>query len=162
MQERPRPGAGRAIPRGDMSIWEAQRERLVASLREHLAARAAPAFDLTLPGGETHEFRHNGREAAGAQAAPAFKVHVRTDRGLRVLASFDEYAIAEAYVQCDFDIEGDFLQAFALRRLLSDAHPLLSMLRFLQPVLSGRNRSDKKAIAAHYDLGNEFYRTFLD
>ena len=36
------------------------------------------------------------------------------------------------------------------------------MLRFLQPLLAGRNRADRNAIATHYDLGNEFYWTFLD
>jgi cyclopropane-fatty-acyl-phospholipid synthase len=147
--------------RGDVSILEEQQQRLVSTFRRHVTAKAAAAFDLTLPGGEVHRFRSEGNRA-GTETPPAFKVHVRNQRGTRALASLDEYAIAEAYVNSDIDVEGDFLQAFALRRLLSDDHPVLSLLRFLQPLLAGRNQTDKKAIATHYDLGNEFYWTFLD
>jgi cyclopropane-fatty-acyl-phospholipid synthase len=144
-----------------VSIWGQQQQCLVSTFRRHLAAKGAAAFDLSLPSGEIHKFRNDGNRA-GLEAPPAFKVHVRNERGLRALVSFDEYAIAEAYVNSDIDVDGDFLQAFELRRLCSDDHPVLSLLRFLRPLLVGRNRADKKAIATHYDLGNEFYWTFLD
>ena len=140
-----------------MALQGGPQQRLVSMFRSHLAVEGATAFDLTLPGGEVHKFR-----AGGLEAPPAFKLHVRDQRGLRALAAFDEYAIADAYVNSHIDVEGDFLQAFALRKLLSDDHPVLSWLRFLQPLLAGRNKTDKSAIAAHYDLGNEFYWTFLD
>ena len=138
-----------------------QQQRLVSTFRRHLAAKGAAAFDLTLPDGEVHKFRDNGNRA-DEEMVPAFNVHVRNKRGLRALVSFDEYAIAEAYVNSDIDVDGDFLQAFELRRFFSDDHPVLSLLRFVQPLLLGRNRTDKKAINTHYDLGNEFYWTFLD
>ena len=144
-----------------MSIQGEQQQRLVSTFRRHLAARGAAAFDLTLPGGEVHKFRNDGNRN-GSETPPAFKVHVRNQRGSRALVSLDEYAIADAYVNSDIDLEGDFLQAFELRRLFSDDHPVLSLMRFLQPLLAGRNKTDKQAIATHYDLGNEFYWTFLD
>jgi cyclopropane-fatty-acyl-phospholipid synthase len=144
-----------------VAIRGQQQQRLVSTFRRHLAAKGAAAFDLTLPGGEIHKFRTDGNRT-GIDSPPAFKLHVRSKRGLRALVSFDEYAIAEAYVNSDIDVDGDFLQAFELRRLFSDDHPVLSLLRFLQPMLMGRNKADKKAIATHYDLGNEFYWTFLD
>jgi len=138
-----------------------QTERLVSTFRRHSAAEGAVAFDLTLPGGEIHKFR-NDKNQAGSETLPVFKVHVRNQRGSRALESLDEYAIADAYVNSDIDVEGDFLQAFALRKLFSDDHPILSWWRFLQPLLAGRNKTDKKAIATHYDLGSEFYWAFLD
>ena len=144
-----------------MSTQEGQQQRLVSTFRRHWADKGAGAFDLTLPDGEIHKFR-NGGNPVGSEAPPAFKLHVRNQRGSRALASFDEYAIADAYVNSHIDLEGDFLQAFELRKLFSDAHPILSWLRFLQPFLAGRNKTDEKAIATHYDLGNEFYWTFLD
>jgi len=137
-------------------------QRLLSTFRRHLAAQDAAAFDLTLPDGEVHKFRNDNDVRAGSDANPAFKVHVRNQRGVQALMSLDEYAIADAYVNSDIDVEGDFLQAFALRKLFSDDHPVLSLLRFLQVLLTGRNRTDNKAIATHYDLGNEFYWTFLD
>jgi cyclopropane-fatty-acyl-phospholipid synthase len=127
--------------------------------RGHLADKGAGEFDLTLPGGAVHSFRSNGNRP---EAAPPFRVQVRTQRGLHALMSLDEYAIAEAYVNADIDVEGDFLKAFELRRLFSDKHPILSLMRFVQPLMNGRNKTDKASITAHYDLGNEFYWTFLD
>ncbi len=126
-----------------------------------MAAEDAAPFDLTWPGGEIHKFRNDGNRP-GWETLPAFKLHVRNQRGSRALVSLDEYAVADAYVNSDIDFEGDFLQAFELRKLFSDDHPVLSCLRFLQPLVAGRNKTDKEAIATHYDLGNEFYWTFLD
>ena len=138
-----------------------QLQRLISTLQHHVAAKGTTAFDLILPDGETRSFR-NHSDPAASDAPPAFKLHVRNERGLRALLSFDEHSIAQAYVNSDIDVEGDFLRAFELRRLFTDDHPVLSLLRFVQPLLVGRNRADKKAIAGHYDLGNEFYWTFLD
>ncbi|MGH8800533.1 MAG: SAM-dependent methyltransferase [Casimicrobiaceae bacterium] len=146
-----------------MSILGEQQARLMSTFRQHLATHGAAAFDLTLPDGETHKFRSNGHgNGADPEPPPAFRLHVRNHRGSRALLSMDEYAIAEAYVNADIDVEGDILEAFGLRRLFTDDHPMLSLLRFLQPLLAGRNRADRKAIHTHYDLGNEFYWTFLD
>ncbi len=144
-----------------MSILGEQQARLMSTFRQHLATKGAAAFDLTLPDGETHKFRSNGN-GAEPDSPPVFKVHIRNQRGSRALMSMDEYAIAAAYVNADIDVEGDILQAFGLRQLFTDDHPILSLLRFLQPLLAGRNKADKRAISTHYDLGNEFYWTFLD
>ncbi len=144
-----------------MSIQGGLQQRVMSTFRRLAAAGSAVAFDLKLPGGEVHRFRKDDNRA-GEETPPAFMVHVRNQRGTRALASLDEYAVAEAYVNADIDVEGDFLQAFELRRLFSDDHPVRSLLRFVQPLISGRNKTDKKAIATHYDLGNEFYWTFLD
>jgi cyclopropane-fatty-acyl-phospholipid synthase len=136
-----------------------QQDRLMSVFQRHLAAKGAAEFDLTLPDGKVHAFRNNGHRP---EKQPAFRVHVRNRRGLRALASMDEFTIAEAYVNADIDLEGDFLEAFALRSSFSDRHPMLSLLRFVQPLMNGRNKTDKKSIHAHYDLGNEFYWEFLD
>src|SRR5439155_767813 len=41
-------------------------------------------------------------------------------------------------------------------------HPLLTAWRFLEPLLLGQVRTDKRVIAAHYDRDAEFFLQFLD
>lgn len=134
---------------------------LVTTLRERFAGTNIPAFELTLPSGEMHAFGSNGG-APAARDVTLFRVNVRTQAGLAALASLDDLAIGEAYLNGDFDIEGQWLAAFELRRHFSDRHFLHSLLRFVRPFLRGRTRIDKEVIPRHYDRGNEFYWSFLD
>lgn len=129
------------------------------AVMERLTARFAdprvPAFELELPDGTAHRLGRAGER-------PVFRLRVRTRAGLRALLSADECRIGEAYMREDLDFEGPFLAALELRTLLSDTHPLWSVWRFLQPLLLGRVRSDKRWVARHYDYGNDLYFAFLD
>src|SRR6266550_1897689 len=99
-----------------------------------------------------------------------------------------EVGLAEAYLHDDFDIEGDMLSAFEiadflLARLgdwksklklagllfsLPDSDGLSRIGRatkWLLPQINGKRYSperDRRAIAFHYDMSNEFYRLWLD
>jgi cyclopropane-fatty-acyl-phospholipid synthase len=130
--------------------------RVVTALRRALRASEAPAFELETADGVVH------RIGGTADGPVAFRIRVRTSRGLRALLTLDETAIGEAYMEQDLDFEGDFLAALDLRRGFSDAHPLSSLWRFLQPLLVGRIRSDRGWVARHYDHGDDFYFAFLD
>lgn len=85
---------------------------------------------------------------------PAFALHVRNWRGTRALASFDELAIAEAYVRGDLEVEGDMVRAIWLRNLLSDGRWWIKTWRWLQPRLVSRDRLNPRWIAKHYDSNN--------
>lgn len=126
----------------------------VRTLQKRLAAPGIPAFDLELPDGAAHRL--------GGAGEPAFRFRLRTPAGLAALASLDETRIGEAYMDGDLDLDGELLAALELRAALSDSHPLRSAWRFLQPLLFGRVRSDKRWVAQHYDYGNELYFAFLD
>jgi cyclopropane-fatty-acyl-phospholipid synthase len=97
-----------------------------------------------------------------------------------------ELSLGEAYLRREFDVEGDLPSCFELahlaRRTLSsprDALAVLAAWRLLPTspgvtgavplhppaALEGQIRSeerDQAAIRYHYDVGNEFYRLFLD
>ena len=96
------------------------------------------------------------------RTAPTFHVAVRSCQGSRALMSLNELRIAETYLAGHIDISGDMLQPFKLRPMLQDRHPLLSTWRFIEPLLFGQVRTNRKAIAAHYEQDAEFFFNFLD
>jgi cyclopropane-fatty-acyl-phospholipid synthase len=91
-----------------------------------------------------------------------FRLRVRNDAGARALGSFDEARTADAFMNGDLDVEGDFLAAFELRKCFSDNHPFWSLWRFVPPLLLGQVNADKRTIPQHYDVGDDFYFAFLD
>jgi cyclopropane-fatty-acyl-phospholipid synthase len=97
-----------------------------------------------------------------------------------------ELSLGEAYLRSEFDVEGDlpssFEMAHAARRTLSSPRNALAVLAAWRSLprspgatgavplyppakLEGEIRSqqrDQAAIRYHYDVGNEFYKLFLD
>lgn len=128
--------------------------RSTAHLRR-LVARFADSpvpFALQLPDGRSFAF--------GAGSA-VFRVVIRHSRALRALATLDEGIIAETYLSGGFDIEGEMIRMFALRKRLTDKHLLRYLWRFLQPMLLGQASANARAIQSHYDLDPEFYLAFF-
>ena len=110
----------------------------------------------------------------------------------RVLLPPNELALGEAYLDGDFDLEGDIVAAMKLgdifEELATGPRNLLGLARLMMALpreparngrqgrtaaLHGRQRAelkgaehskerDREAIAYHYNLGNDFYRLFLD
>ncbi len=104
----------------------------------------------------------DGRVLRFGRTAPAFHVTARSREGSRALMSLNEGRIAEAYLAGHLDISGDMLQPFQLRAKLHDRHPLLTAWRFIEPLLFGQVRANRKAIASHYEQDPEFFLNFLD
>jgi cyclopropane-fatty-acyl-phospholipid synthase len=133
---------------------------LVTGLRQrHANLRAkndrVRPFELCLPDRTAHSIGDGGE--------PAFTVRIVTDRGLAAMAAFDELDVAEAYMDGDLDIEGDLLTALKLRPVLGDPHPLSYLFStYLEPLLFGQVRSDKKWIKSHYDVDPNFFLLWLD
>jgi cyclopropane-fatty-acyl-phospholipid synthase len=83
-------------------------------------------------------------------------------RALRALASIDEGRIGDALVSGDLDIDGDMLRPFELRKSMTDVHPVVTVWRFVQPLLFGQVHTNRQAISAHYDIDPDFFLSFLD
>lgn len=111
------------------------------------------SFEIRLPDGSTQPF---GPEA------PSFFVTIKSQRGLRALSSVDEGRIGDAYVAGDIEIEGDMLKPFYLREQMKDLHPVVYAWRFVQPLLFGQLRTNRRAISDHYDIDSDFFLSFLD
>jgi cyclopropane-fatty-acyl-phospholipid synthase len=149
--------ARQALPR--------EHRQVLTAFRTRLAGQDVPPFELQLADGSVHSFGVPGGQAAaagGVASDPRFRIRIRSAEGAQALASFDEARIADAYFREGFDIDGDFLAAFDLRRFFSDHHPVWSAWRFLVPLVRGQISSDKRWVPRHYDYGNEFYFAFLD
>ncbi len=104
----------------------------------------------------------DGRQIKCGTGPQIANVVIGNGRGVRALASLDEGNIAQAHIEGDLDISGDFLKILDLRSYLSDRHPVSSAWRFIQPLLFGQIGTNARAISTHYDLDASFYLSFLD
>jgi cyclopropane-fatty-acyl-phospholipid synthase len=132
------------------------RSRLLGGLVERILRQFANSpvpFELVFPDGHRLPF---------GKGAPRFVTTLRNRNAVRALASMDEGRIGDAYVRGDLDIEGDMLQPFQLRHGMADRHHVLTLWRFLQPLILGQVRTNRRAIASHYDIDPDFFLSFLD
>ena len=124
----------------------------------------------------------DGRFASGTADAPCQLVF-RQPGALRelVLSGGDLLRLGEAYLAGAIDVEGDMEQVFSLADHLQahepDLRQKLSLMYQALHLPSGRRqhgaqgrrlsrhgarRNGREAIAHHYDVGNDFYRLWLD
>ena len=105
--------------------------------------------------------------------APGPEVTMRlTDRSLyRKLVFNPELHAGEAYMDGRMRFEGsslrDFLTLFSMNRLSLGSYPLQKVLRAVSRRFKGLQQANpvgkaQQNVAHHYDLGNDFYRLFLD
>jgi cyclopropane-fatty-acyl-phospholipid synthase len=96
-----------------------------------------------------------------------------TDRKLyRTLVFNAELAADEAYMDGTMRFEEgstlrDFLTLFSINRLSLGSYPIQRVLRAIKKRFRKRQQSNRKGqaqqnVAHHYDLGNDFYKLFLD
>src|SRR4051794_35347390 len=116
-------------------------------------ADIALPFEVVMPDGSSQLF---------GRGAPTFRVSLRNRNAVRAISSIDEGRIADAYLAGDIDLDGDMLKPFELRGTMKDFHLVTEAWRFLQPLLFGQVRTNKRAITAHYDLDPAFFLSFLD
>jgi cyclopropane-fatty-acyl-phospholipid synthase len=105
---------------------------------------------------------------------PGIEVTMRlTDKALyRTLVFNPELAAGEAYMDGTMRFEDgstlrDFLMLFSVNRLSLGSYPLQKLLRTIKMRFRKRQQSNRKGqaqanVSHHYDLGNDFYRLFLD
>lgn len=128
-------------------------DRILRRIQTHLANRVTFPFEIRLWGDRSYRF---------GEGEPAVKIVVRDRNGLAALGRLDELGICEAYLADSLDIVGDMLRFVSLRTVLSDSHPLDYLWRRIAPLLIGRSRTNRQAIAVHYEFDNDFYLEFLD
>ena len=103
-----------------------------------------------------------GRSLSFGQGAPAFQIVVNNERGLRALGSLDELVICEAYLEGSLDVKGDIIRLIDLRRTLPGGDGLWNQLgRRLMALILGQVRTDRRAIAQHYEFDHELYLSYL-
>jgi cyclopropane-fatty-acyl-phospholipid synthase len=130
---------------------------LVASALRRTGERTHVPFAVRFPGGG--EYRNSDRPAA-------FTLVVRRARAYARIAAFGHIGLIDAYIDGDVDVEGDLAKATAAGLESGmDGHNLLVGVRNRWHELRFSNRSwaqAKRNAEAHYALGTEFYRLWLD
>jgi len=121
------------------------------------------ALELREPGGAVHRF---GDGDAGLRAT----IQVRSPRVWSAVATGGSLGGAEAFLRGEWDCDDlPALVRLVLRnpagmgRLEGRVAPLRGALEGLaRPLRSNTRRRSRRRIAAHYDLGNDFFGLFLD
>ena len=131
---------------------EQSRSRFIDRILNRFAQSSIP-FEMVFPDGSRRSF---------GDSQPSFTVTLHNRQALRALASMDEGRVGDAYVEGHLDIEGDMLRPFEIRKSMSDQHYAVAAWRFLEPLLFGQVRANRRAIADHYDIDSSFFLAFLD
>jgi cyclopropane-fatty-acyl-phospholipid synthase len=135
----------------------------VERFAQRLAGHNLPRFEIQLPDGAIHVLGGSPAAVRDDDAEHVrFRLRALNRTGLEAVLSFDEPRAAEAFIDGDLDVDGDFLAALDLRQFFSDRHPFHSLWRFAPALLHGQLKTDAGAIPRHYDYGDDFYFAFLD
>jgi cyclopropane-fatty-acyl-phospholipid synthase len=92
----------------------------------------------------------------------AFIIKLNDEKAVAALSTLNQNTIAEAYLNGNIDLEGDIMRVLALRELFNDKRGMRFLWRFIQPIVFGQVKSDKKWISNHYDTEEDFFLLFLD
>jgi cyclopropane-fatty-acyl-phospholipid synthase len=141
----------RTLSRRDQLTDVAMRAGLARLANTVIAAGGAP-LELEMPDG--------GRIGFGLPVR--VRVQIRDPRVLAQFARPTLASLAEAYVQGRIDLQGDFLEALPIAERLAAAGGSSVSQRVALALSRHTAREDREAIGYHYDVGNEFYRLWLD
>lgn len=96
------------------------------------------------------------------QGEPEFTVIVHKDIPKKELLESTELALGEAYMRGDIEIQGDLFHM--LCTFLEQADRFSLDRKGLRSILymSEKKKDQAKEVSSHYDLGNEFYKLWLD
>ena len=132
------------------------RERLIKNILEEINAKGPERVGIRLP---------DGREIPQGRVdhRVVFKSWESLDRTLKDL----EMGFGEGYMKGEIDVEGDLegLLICAMRYMndLQESRGFSSLLFKMANALSFVNKSkEAKNVQHHYDLGDDFYRLWLD
>lgn len=104
---------------------------------------------------------HGERHQIG-QGEPAFSVVVRQIPKVKELMTSTSLALGEAYMDGDIQVEGELYPA--LRHFMGQMGKFSTDTKVLSKLMfsSMSKKNQKKEVCSHYNIGNEFYRLWLD
>jgi cyclopropane-fatty-acyl-phospholipid synthase len=124
----------------------------VARLAGSIISAGGASLEVVLPDGSRIGFGKPAR----------VKLIIRDYLTLAQLANPTLSSLAEAYIHGRIDVQGDLLHAVPLAEQLANAAGSSAFHRAAGKLLRHSARHDRVAISYHYDVGNEFYRLWLD
>jgi cyclopropane-fatty-acyl-phospholipid synthase len=93
---------------------------------------------------------------------PFFTIVIRNERAYRRLLWNPSMSLGECYMDGDIDFEGDMGMLSRLAVSTVENIPATAVLRSLRAPFRNAKRVERKNIQHHYDIGNDFYKMWLD
>lgn len=96
------------------------------------------------------------------EGTPVFTVNFNKTIPVAELAASTSLALGEAYMKGDLEIEGDLYEALdhflgQMGKFSMNEHALKRLL-----FTSASKKNQQKEVSSHYDIGNDFYKLWLD
>ena len=103
-----------------------------------------------------------GKEYPIGEGKPVFTVNMKSPVSLKALMDSTSLALGEAYMNGKLEIEGDLYKAldFFLSQMDRFSKNEMVLKKLLYTPVSRRNQ--RAEVCSHYDIGNEFYKLWLD
>ncbi|MBI3355864.1 MAG: class I SAM-dependent methyltransferase [Nitrospirae bacterium] len=124
----------------------------IQQLAETIRARGGQPLDLVLPDGSRLNF--------GQQPRAVMAIH--DPDVLPELAHPTLGSLGEAFIDGRIDIDGDIISVIASAERLATAGGSPAMARIAAATARHTPKQDLDDVKHHYDVGNEFYRLWLD
>ena len=104
----------------------------------------------------------NGRKYRIGEGKPIFTVKLHKMIPLTALAASTSIALGEAYMDGTLEIEGDLYDA--LDHFLGQVGKFSKEAVLLKKLIpdSFSKKRQRREVSSHYDIGNDFYRLWLD
>jgi cyclopropane-fatty-acyl-phospholipid synthase len=150
------PWSGARLPRRDWTEKGQAVRSLIARELESVGAKVAVPFEITFA---------NGTRYRNRDEPPRFSIHFRNRAAEWRTTAFGHIGLLDGYFNGDIDFEGDFSEAIRTGlHGMGFSHPLVTVRnRWHEFRYSNASRSRAKENArAHYGLGADFYRLWLD
>ncbi len=109
----------------------------------------------------------NGETKRFSDKEPVAKITIKTQQAFREIMGHLSLGFGENYINGNIEVEGDLQEVLRLESLphLKNIKPSLKIIKDIAlnklRTLNSIKQS-KQNIEAHYDLGNDFYKLFLD
>ncbi|AOF48457.1 cyclopropane-fatty-acyl-phospholipid synthase [Tetragenococcus halophilus] len=105
----------------------------------------------------------DGTSEVYGEGTPETVIQLKKAISIKELTSLPTLTLGEAYMNGDIEVKGDLqeLVASAYRSVNSFVTDNSGFLKFL-PKISHSEKNSKEDVQSHYDIGNDFYRLWLD
>ncbi|ANZ69332.1 SAM-dependent methyltransferase [Pediococcus claussenii] len=104
----------------------------------------------------------DGKEESYGDGEPVVKIQIKKSIPLKSLTDQPTLVLAEAYMDGDIEIDGSIQELVTSAYRQADSFLTKnSFLKFL-PKQSHSEKASQKDVQSHYDIGNDFYRLWLD
>ena len=105
---------------------------------------------------------YQGTQYRIGEGTPTFTVNINKELDIKDLMTSTSLALGEAYMRGDLNIEGDLYEALShfmgqMDRFSTDTSRLKKLI-----FTSSSKKNQEKEVTSHYDIGNDFYRLWLD